>query len=57
MSAAAGADDEPPGEDDPASAHHSGALGSERGQRLSEAVMCPRGCARGCLKFDLVRKT
>lgn len=56
VSAAAGAHDEPPGEDDPASSLHSSHVGSERAQRFGEAVMYPRCCACGRRKFYLLRK-
>lgn len=43
VSAAAGAYDEPPGEDDPASLHHISIMGPEQGQRSRAAMMC-KGC-------------
>lgn len=46
VSAAAGAYDEPPGEDDPAWLLHGGIVGSEWGQRSSEAMKCE---GYGCL--------
>lgn len=51
VSAAAGAYDEPSGEDDPVSLHHISIIGPEWGQRSREAMKCEGYRCRGCLVF------
>lgn len=55
VSAAAGAHDEPFGEDDPASLHHVSVMGTEWGERSRETVKC--GDYGHCLTYSLVKGT